>query len=210
MSFKNALVDAICGTQNDTEESIKAAKAMRNSLIAINHFQGSPTIKNALRLAPHSLTRAHELIHAKWQEVDFEKAIWVIPATRVIHQVPITIALSPQAIAILSEQRKHSSDSEFIFPSPSFNDRPLAREEVLKAFNDITETDKEISFLYFRANAAQLLNEVLLFKSSLVNACFNFAEKDNTRPPLFSFKQRRLMMVLWSQYLESLTAATAK
>jgi hypothetical protein len=46
-------------------------------LRAIERFDGQPTTRAALRLAPLVFVRPGELRHAEWKEVDFDKAEWV-------------------------------------------------------------------------------------------------------------------------------------
>lgn len=49
-------------------------------LRAIDGFDGQPTTRAALRLAPLIFARPGELRHAEWSEFDLEAAEWVIPS----------------------------------------------------------------------------------------------------------------------------------
>ena len=51
-------------------------------LRAIDGFDGQPTTRAALRLAPLVFVRPGELRHAEWREFDLETAEWVIPAEK--------------------------------------------------------------------------------------------------------------------------------
>lgn len=72
--------------------------------------------RNALAFLILTAARSGEVRGAKWQEVNFESAIWTIPAERMkareIHRVP----LSDAALDIL--KRQIGLHQELIFPSP--------------------------------------------------------------------------------------------
>ena len=66
-----------------------------------------------------TFTRTTELIHATWDEFDFEERIWEIPAERMKMGNAHIVPLSKQAIAILKEQKKETGhiNTPYIFPS---------------------------------------------------------------------------------------------
>jgi hypothetical protein len=51
-------------------------------LRAIEEYGGQASSVLALKLAPHVFVRPGELRHAEWGEIDFEKAVWVIPGRK--------------------------------------------------------------------------------------------------------------------------------
>jgi integrase len=61
-------------------------------------------------------TRISEAREARWSEIDFDRATWVIPAERMKAGVRHEIPLSRQALAILAELRTHRTRSPFVFP----------------------------------------------------------------------------------------------
>lgn len=99
-------------------------------LRAIEAYGGQPSTAWALKLAPHVFVRPGELRHAEWQEVDFDKAVWIIPGAKTKmgkdHQVP----LSRQAVAILQEVRKLSGTGSLIFPSVNSSKRPISENTI--------------------------------------------------------------------------------
>jgi integrase len=48
----------------------------------IDGFDGQPTTRAALRLAPHVFVRPGELRQAEWCEFDLDVAVWSIPAAK--------------------------------------------------------------------------------------------------------------------------------
>jgi integrase len=65
-----------------------------------------------------TVARSGEARSMAWDEIDFERAIWTVPASRmkakVVHRVP----LSSRAMEILKQQRGNYPDSELGFPAP--------------------------------------------------------------------------------------------
>lgn len=73
---------------------------------AIDGFDGHAVTRAALRLAPHVFVRPGELRHAEWSEIDFDKALWSIPAEKMKMRRPHRVPLSRQSLAILSSIRE--------------------------------------------------------------------------------------------------------
>jgi integrase len=72
-------------------------------LRAIDAYRGEWITRCALRLAPLVFVRPGELRHARWSEIDFDKAEWRIPAARMKMRVQHIVPLSTQAIAVLRD-----------------------------------------------------------------------------------------------------------
>ncbi|WP_244369564.1 tyrosine-type recombinase/integrase [Pseudoalteromonas xiamenensis] len=90
--------------------------------------------------------RPQEVTGAKWEEFDFDKMMWTIPAERVkqkkggerIHKVPI----NPNMVILLDELRAAFSylSSEYVFPSTTCinvkpGEQPIDRHSLSKAIN---------------------------------------------------------------------------
>jgi integrase len=107
-------------------------------LRAIEGYSGYPSTVLALQLAPHVFVRPGELRHAEWQEVDFDRAVWMIPGAKTKmgkdHQVP----LSRQVVAIFQEARKFSTGEGYIFPSFSSTKRPISENTLNGALRRLT------------------------------------------------------------------------
>lgn len=70
-------------------------------LRAVDAFDGQPGTRIALQLLALLFPRPGELRLATWNEFDFERAVWNIPATRMKMRRPHRIPLAPQAVAKL-------------------------------------------------------------------------------------------------------------
>ena len=63
-------------------------------------------------------TRSGEVRGARWEEVDFDKALWTAPASRMKSRKPHQVPLSHPALAVLREARESFSAVGAVFPSP--------------------------------------------------------------------------------------------
>jgi integrase len=63
--------------------AITEPKEVAILLRAIDSYHGTFVVKHALRLLPLVFVRPGELRHAEWSEVDFEAAVWAIPAEKI-------------------------------------------------------------------------------------------------------------------------------
>ncbi|OJW12510.1 integrase arm-type DNA-binding domain-containing protein [Mucilaginibacter sp. 44-25] len=90
-----------------------------------------------LKLMLLTAVRTSELIEARWCEIDFEQALWVIPAermkTRKLHKVP----LSKQALEILTQLKEMNGKRDFVFPSIPRPRKPMSNATILKALANI-------------------------------------------------------------------------
>jgi len=76
--------------------------------------------KLALHLLILTMVRKSELIEASWEEVDFKKAQWSIPAERMKKDKPHIVYLSQQALAMFEELKYLAGKSEWVLPSVLF------------------------------------------------------------------------------------------
>ena len=61
--------------------------------------------------------RSGEVLGARWQEIDFDHAVWTVPAHRMKGGVEHRVPLSARALEVLSEAKAALTDSELVFPS---------------------------------------------------------------------------------------------
>jgi len=62
----------------------------------IDEYPGSFSVKYALKLMPYLFVRSQELRNAHWPEIDFDKAVWSIPAERMKMKAAHTVPLARQ------------------------------------------------------------------------------------------------------------------
>lgn len=78
----------------------------------------STPVRLALLLLIHTGTRSSEAKNARWDEIDFENALWTVPEDRMGKtKVPHDVPLSSGAVEILEQAKALDNGSGLIFPS---------------------------------------------------------------------------------------------
>ncbi|CDM24588.1 phage integrase family protein [Castellaniella defragrans 65Phen] len=71
----------------------------------LDAWDGHPDIAIGLRLLALTFVRPSELRLARWQEFDFDNAVWIVPKERMKMRRPHMVPLSRQALAMLRSLR---------------------------------------------------------------------------------------------------------
>lgn len=183
-------------------------------LRAFDDYQGLPTTRAALKLAPLVFLRPGELRQAEWAEFDLDAALWTIPAARMkrtkqqkLSGAPHLVPLSSQAVAILNDLEPLTGRGRFVFPSPRGATRPMSENGVLSALRRMGFSKEEMSGHGFRAMARTLMSERLGIPEAVIEAQLAHAVKDSLGRAYNRtefVEQRRSMMQTWADYLDSL------
>jgi integrase len=80
----------------------------------------------ALEFTILTAARSGEVRGARWDEIDLEKALWVIPATRMKAKREHRVALSSAAVALLKAMPRFANSS-LIFPGSKGRPCPICR-----------------------------------------------------------------------------------
>ena len=167
----------------------------------------------ALRLAPLVFLRPGELRHARWSEINFDKAEWVIPADRmkIKSQGDHLVPLSRQALAIFQELQPLTGRGEFVFPNGRTTKRPMSENAVLGAMRRMGITKEEMTGHGFRATARTILDEILHVRPDIIEHQLAHAVRDpNGRAynRTAHLPERRKMMQDWADYLDECRSST--
>jgi len=186
-------------------EPKKAAEVLR----ALDDYEGTLTVRCALRLAPLVFVRPGELRHAQWADIDLDEAEWryTVTKTKTRHIVP----LSSQAIEILQELQPLTGRGRYVFPSARNpkGDRPMSDNAILAAMRRMGIEKDEMSGHGFRAMARTILDEVLGFRPDYIEHQLAHAVRDpNGRAynRTAHLPERKKMMQDWADYLDKLKA----
>ena len=121
-------------------------------------YQGDPLTIAAMQLLALTFVRTGELIGAQWQEIDLNRAEWVIPAVRMKMKREHIVPLSKQAIAILKGLQPLTGDKEHVFHSQRGKTKHISNGAVLMALRRMGYQGKMTGH-GFRALASSILNE---------------------------------------------------
>ena len=182
-------------------------KELAQILRAMDGYEGSLTVRCALRLAPMVFVCPGELRRAEWADIDLIAAEWryIVTQTKTPHIVP----LSRQSLAILNELHPLTGRSQFVFPSARSAKRPMSDNAILAAMRR-TGIDKAVMSGHgFRAVARTILDEVLKFRPDHIEHQLAHAVRDpNGRAynRTSHLSERKAMMQKWADYLDKLKA----
>lgn len=189
--------------------SIVKPQKVAELLRTIDGYEGTFTVKCALKLAPLLFVRPGELRHAEWGEIELDKAEWNIPGERMKMKQPHLVPLSTQAVAILRELHPLTGHGQYVFPSLRTGERPMSENTVNAALRRLGYSTEEMTGHGFRAMARTILDEVLGVRPDFIEHQLAHAVKDpNGRAynRTAHLAERRKMMQLWSDYLGKLKA----
>jgi integrase len=171
-------------------------------------YQGTATVRAALKLAPLVFVRPKELRCAEWQEINFESAEWRIPASKMKMGEDHIVPLSLQALDILKEQKLLTGHWDgYVFPSARSPRRPMSDNAILSAFRNLGIAKEEMTGHGFRAMARTILDEVLGERVELIEHQLAHAVKDSLGRAYNRTKhlpQRKEMIQRWADYLDDL------
>lgn len=179
----------------------RAAELLR----AIDGYQGTETVRHALRLAPLVFVRPGELRNAEWTQFDLDAAEWryTVSKTKTEHIVP----LSTQAVAILRDLNKLTGEGRYLFPGARSVKRPMSDNAILAGLRRMGIAKDEMSGHGFRAMARTILDEVLGVRPDYIEHQLAHAVRDpNGRAynRTAHLPERHKMMQQWADYLDKL------
>lgn len=184
-----------------TTEPKRVAEILR----AMDGYEGTLTVRCALRLAPLVFVRPGELRKAEWADIDLDTAEWRYTVTKT--NTPHIVPLSQQAVEILRELQPLTGRGRFVFPGARSNGRPMSDNAILAALRRLGIGKEEMSGHGFRAVARTILDEVLGVRPDYIEHQLAHAVRDpNGRAynRTAHLPERRKMMQQWADYLDEL------
>lgn len=151
----------------------------------------------------HTMVRPGEAVQARWEEIDFDNAIWAIPAERMKMARPHEVPLTKQSLALLEFMEPLSGHREFIFPSDRAPLRHANKETANRALKRMGFEGRLVAH-GLRALASTTLNEQG-FDRDVIEVALAHKDKDKIRAAYNRstyLKQRREMMEWWSEHIE--------
>lgn len=165
-------------------------------------YSGNIQTKLALKLLMLTFLRANEVRCARWEEINFEKKEWRIPASRMKMASEHIVPLSEQAITVLREMQVLSGHRENVFPNRVDPKKPMSENTMLFAMYAMGYRGKA-TIHGFRATASTILNENG-FKGDVIERQLAHLERNKIRAAYNHAEyltERRAMMDWWGNYL---------
>lgn len=95
-------------------------------LQTLTSYSGSMQVKLAMKLLILTGTRPGELRQAEWAEIDLDKALWEIPASKMKMRRSHMVPLSSQAVDILKQMQPISGRYQHVFPGRIQSTKPIS------------------------------------------------------------------------------------
>lgn len=188
---------------------------IRIMLKQLEYVASYPTIKLGLRLILLTLVRKGELIHATWDEIDFENALWTIPKVRMKAGKAHNIYLSQQALDIMIALRTCAGGSRYLLPSRYDGDKCMSNATLNRVGQIVVERSKakglpieNFTVHDLRRTGSTILNE-LGFNSDWIEKCLAHEDGRSSRGIYNKAEyaeQRRHMLQEWADMVDAWVA----
>ncbi|HIF9240589.1 TPA: integrase domain-containing protein [Photobacterium damselae] len=152
----------------------------------------------------HTMTRASEAAGARWEEINFEDRVWIIPAERMKMKREHRIPLSRQVVDLLNDIKPISSHREHVFPSDK-NPLKHRSEQGANAAIKRMGYGGELVSHGMRSIASTAMNEHG-FDPMLIEACLAHVDKNEVRRAYNRsdyLERRRELIEWWSNFITS-------
>lgn len=150
----------------------------------------------------HTMTRPIESATARWQDIDFENKVWVVPEERMKMKRPHTIPLTEQTLAILEIMKQISSHREYVFASNKNPKSHVNSQSANMALKRMGFGGELVSH-GLRALASTTLNEQS-FNPDVIEAALAHVDRNEVRKAYNRaeyLEQRRKLMCWWSDHI---------
>ncbi|MGH8042002.1 MAG: tyrosine-type recombinase/integrase [Rudaea sp.] len=179
---------------------------------ALGGYAGYRTTVIALHIKLLTFVRTIELRAAEWQEIDFERAEWRIPAERMKMREAHIVPLSTQALELLRELRTLTGGQRWLFPNYRRPTSCMTATTLNRALERMGFNGKgSIGFAAhgFRSTASTILNEAG-YRPDVIERQLAHKERNKVRASYNQAEylhERRAMMQQWADMIESIATA---
>ncbi|MDD9920536.1 MAG: tyrosine-type recombinase/integrase [Alphaproteobacteria bacterium] len=162
--------------------------------------------RNALNLMMLTFVRTSELINAKWEEIDFERKEWIIPAERMKMGKKHVVPLSDQAIQVLENQKVLAGHWPLVFPSSFKPKQSISNNTILGAIKRLGYQGRMTGH-GFRALAMGCIKQELGYRHEVVDRQLAHQPRskvDKAYDRADFLDERRVMMQEWANYIDKI------
>ena len=162
---------------------------------------------NAIKLLMLTFVRTSELINASWDEIDFERKEWTIPAERMKMNKEHVVPLSRQSIEILKDQKEIAEHWPLVFPSSVRPKQSISNNTILGAIKRMGYQG-QMTGHGFRALAMSAIKQELGYRHEVVDRQLAHAPRnkiDAAYDRALFLKERTKMMQDWADYIDGVS-----
>jgi integrase len=166
-------------------------------------------IRRQFKLALHilllTLSRKSELLHARWQHVDFTTGEWLIPQENAKTGKPHIVYMSTQVVAMFQELKELAGASDLVLPGRGSITKPFAANALNKALDGLTFDMDPLTIHDLRRTGATLLTEKGFNRDVIEKALSH--EKQGIRAVYILAEhaaERKRMLQWWADYVDAI------
>jgi integrase len=151
----------IKATPTEGRPAITEPKEVGRLIRAIDGYEGMEVVCCALRILARTFVRPGELRQARWGEINFDEALWVVPADRMKGGREHVVPLSTQVVVMLWELHllTHYGADTLLFPGVGSNGRAISENTLNAALRRLGYDTTKVHCAHgFRKTASTLLN----------------------------------------------------
>ena len=169
----------------------------------IDGYLGEYPAKQALKILPHLAVRPSNLRQMRWDEIDFDQKIWIIPKGKMKKKTTHVVPLTDYVLKILEETRGYSGAYDLVFPSHRSKNE-LSNGTFNYALKKISNDKYKVVGHSFRGIFSTFANNNLKFQSRVIDVALahglsSAVEKAYNKADYLD--QRRKLMRWWTDYL---------
>ncbi len=167
---------------------------------------GSFCTVEALKLLPRLFLRPKEIRYLRWECVDFEKKLLIIPAEEMKRNREHLVPLATQVVEQLQSIQAVTGYSPYVFPNDRNSNKPLSKNVMTNRLRDLGYPADVMTAHGFRATASTLLHEQgwpsPVIETQLAHLVGTATERAYNRSLYLA--ERRKMMQSWADQLDAL------
>ncbi len=171
----------------------------------LEDYPGHQTTAIAVKLLLLTVVRPGEICGARWDEFNFDRAEWVIPAKRMKMKEEHVVPLARQALALLEQLKELTGHEQHLFPANGTKSAHMPTGTLRNAIVKLGYADR-FNPHGARGTFSTACNEAG-FRADVIEAQLAHAERDQVRASYNQAKylpERRQMMQAYADRLDAL------
>jgi integrase len=207
-----ALRGAIATPKTTHRAAITDPDGARRLMVAIDAYDRQ-VVRAAMLIMAYCFPRPGECRLARWNEIDFEAAVWTIPAERMKMRREHRVPLSRQALNVFTDLKGRTGfrADALCFPGQRGGDRPISENTICVALRSLGFGKDEMSAHGFRALASTLLHERSEFSTDAIERSLAHQDVNPIRRAYARgqhWGERVKLVQWWADYLDELAGTT--
>lgn len=182
--------------------------------IRLDAVRVTAMVKHAITLLALTFLRPGELRGARWEEIDLDAGVWIVPAERdrtrglvgMKMKEDHTVSLSTQAVAVLREMHNITGFRDLVFPNRNDPKRPMSNGTINSALRAMGYAGDEVTGAGFRTTATGALLE-MGWRPEVIDRQLAHRERKEVFGAYSHqaeyLAERRKMMQQWADWLDA-------